>query len=205
MTMPRARLAPASGRTLRADTTGSTVIELAIVLPVMLMLILGSIEFGLNVYLRAVLEGAMQQSGRNSSLQTAQSGQNAIDAFVRSRVQAILPSATVTFDRQNYSTFSNVGRPEDFTDTNANGSHDSTECFQDMNGNGAWDSDAGRNGLGGANDVVEYTATVTYNSVIPGASTVFRLSPTTTIRATTMLRNQPFATQPSWNTVQVCP
>ncbi len=201
MTLPLRRLPPA----LLANRAGSTVVEFAIVMPVMLMLILGSIEFGLNVYLRAVLEGAMQQSGRNSSLQTAQSGQTAIDTFVRSRVQAILPSATVDFTRQNYSTFSNVGRPEDFTDTNANGSHDTTECFQDMNGNGNWDADAGRTGLGGANDVVEYTAKVSYNSVIPGASTLFRISPTTTISATTMLRNQPFATQPSWNTVQVCP
>jgi len=154
--------------------------------------------------MRSVLEGAMQQAGRNSGLQSSQSSQTTIDTFVRDRVQAILPSATVTFTRQNYQAFQTVGRPEDFTDTNANGAYDSTECFQDANGNGVWDADGGRTGIGGANDVVEYTATVSYSSIIPGGSAL-GLSPTTSISATTMLRNQPFASQPSWTTVQVCP
>jgi len=192
-------------RSIRRDTAGSTVVELAIVLPVMLMLILGTIEFGLNAYMRAVLEGAMQQAGRNSTLQTAQAGQTAIDNFVTNRVKAILPSATVTFTRQNYATFSSVGRPEDFTDTNGNSTYDSTECFQDINGDGVWNATGGRTGIGGANDVVKYTATVNYTGVIPGAATVFKISPTTTIKATTMLRNQPFATQPGWTPTQVCP
>jgi Flp pilus assembly protein TadG len=195
----------ASGlRRLPADRAGAALVEFALIIPVVLMLLLGTMEFGLNVYMRAVLEGAMQQAGRNSGLQSSQSDQSAIDTFVRDRVQAILPSATVTFARQNYQTFSNVNKPEDFTDSNGNGVHDSTECFQDANGNGTWDADLGRTGIGGANDVVEYSATVSYASFIPGAASL-HLSPTTTIKATTMLRNQPFATQPSWSTVQVCP
>jgi Flp pilus assembly protein TadG len=191
-------------RRLPADRAGAALVEFALIIPVVLMLLLGTMEFGLNVYMRAVLEGAMQQAGRNSGLQSSQSDQSAIDTFVRDRVQAILPSATVTFARQNYQTFSNVNKPEDFTDSNGNGVHDSTECFQDANGNGTWDADLGRTGIGGANDVVEYSATVSYASFIPGAASL-HLSPTTTIKATTMLRNQPFATQPSWSTVQVCP
>ena len=190
--------------TLLRDRSGATIVEFAIVGPVMLMLLLGTMEFGLNVYMRAVLEGAMQQAGRNSGLQSSQSSQTTIDTFVRDRVQAILPNATVTFARENYQAFQTVGRPEDFTDTNGNGVYDSTECFQDANGNGVWDADGARTGIGGANDVVEYVATVTYPSVIPGGSAL-GLSPTTTIKATTMLRNQPFASQPSWTTTQVCP
>ena len=186
------------------DRRGATIIEFAVVMPVMLMLLLGTMDFGLNVYLRAVLEGAMQQAARNSSLQSAQAGQSAIDTFVSDRVKAILPGANVSFTRENYATYSSVGRPEDFTDTNGNGVRDPGECFQDINNNATWDADAGRTGLGGANDVVEYTATVTYPSLIPGASSVFHISPTTTIKSTTLLRNQPFATQPSWSTVKVC-
>jgi len=206
-------------RHLATDTQGAALVEFAIIVPVLAMLLLGSIEFGLNVYMRSVLEGAMQQAGRNSGLQSSQSSQTTIDTFVRDRVQAILPSATVTFTRQNYQAFQTVGRPEDFTDTNANGAYDSTECFQDANGNGVydstecfqdanangvWDADGARTGIGGANDVVEYVATVNYPSIIPGGSAL-GLSPTTSISATTMLRNQPFASQPSWTTVQVCP
>lgn len=189
---------------LATDARGAAVVEFAIIIPVLAMLLLGSIEFGLNVYMRAVLEGAMQQAGRNSSLESSQSSQTAIDTFVRDRVQGVLPGATVTFVRENYQSFSNVGRPEDFTDTNGNGIHDATECFQDANGNNTWDADAGRTGIGGANDVVEYTATVTYPSLIPGGRAL-GLSPTTTIKAQTILRNQPFASQPTWTTTQVCP
>jgi Flp pilus assembly protein TadG len=191
-------------RRLAADRSGAALVEFAIIIPVVALLLLGSIEFGLNVYLRAVLEGAMQQAGRNSTLQSAQAGQTAIDTFVRDRVQAILPNATVAFTRANYYTFSTVGRPEDFTDTNGNGVHDANECFQDANGNNTWDADGARTGNGGANDVVEYTATVTYPSLIPGG-TAIGLSPTTRISATTLLRNQPFANQPSWTSTQVCP
>jgi len=191
-------------RRIASDTAGAALVEFAIIIPVVAMLLLGSIEFGVNVYMRAVLEGAMQQAGRNSSLQTAQAGQTAIDTFVRDRVQAILPNATVAFTRANYQAFQTVGRPEDFTDTNGNGVHDATECFQDANGNGVWDADGGRTGIGSANDVVEYTATVTYTSIIPGG-TALGLSPTTSIKATAILRNQPFASQASWTTTQVCP
>lgn len=191
-------------RRLAADSRGAALVEFAIIVPVLAMLLLGSIEFGVNVYMRSVLEGAMQQAGRNSGLQSSQSSQTTIDTFVRDRVQAILPNATVTFARENYQAFQTVGRPEDFTDTNGNGTYDGTECFQDANGNGVWDADGGRTGIGGANDVVEYVATVTYPSIIPGGGAL-GLSPTTTIKATTMLRNQPFASQPSWTTTQVCP
>ncbi len=186
------------------DNTGAAAVEFAMVAPVFLMLLLGSFEFGLNVYMRSVLEGAMQQAGRNSSLQSAQAGQTAIDTMVRSQVQNILPNATVNFTRQNYATFSKVNKPEDFTDSNSNGLYDSGECFMDANGNNTWDADGGRDGLGGANDVVEYTATVAYSSWIAGAASL-GISPTTQIKATTILRNQPFASQPGWSTRQVCP
>jgi Flp pilus assembly protein TadG len=188
---------------LPRDSAGAALLEFAILMPVLFMMIFGTMEFGLNVYMRSVLEGAMQQAGRNSTLQSAQTSQSTIDAYISNQVHNILPNATVTFTRANYSTFSSVGRPEDFTDANANGVRDSSECFQDINGNNVWDSNAGRSGVGGANDVVFYTATVSYTSFIPVGS-AFGLSPTTSMKASTILRNQPFATQPSWNAVQVC-
>lgn len=191
-------------RTLARDTRAVAAVEFAMVMPVFLLLLLGSFEFGMNVYLRSVLEGAMQQAGRNSSLQLAQGGQSTIDNLVRTQVQNILPNATVTFDRDNYASFSRVNKPEDFTDANSNGIYDAGECFMDANGNNTWDADGGRDGLGGANDVVEYTATVSYSSWIAGAASL-GISPTTRIQAKTILRNQPFASQPGWSARQVCP
>lgn len=179
-------------------------VEFAIITPALVMLMFGSLEFGLNVYMRAVAEGALLEAGRASSLQSAQGSQTAIDQRVRASIQNVMPNATVTFERDNYASFSKVNKPEDFTDANSNNRYDSNECFQDVNGNNRWDDDTGRDGLGGANDVVEYTVTVAYPSWIPGASAL-KISPTTQIKAKTLLRNQPFATQPGWSARQVCP
>lgn len=201
---PALRMAAARLGALGRDTRGAALVEFALIAPVLMLLLFGSLEFGINVYMRSVLEGAMLQAGRNSSLQTAQASQTGIDQMVRTQVKNVLPNATVTFDRDNYPSFSKLNKPEDFTDANNNGQYDAGECFQDVNGNNLWDADGGRDGLGGANDVVEYTATVSYASWIPGGAAL-GISPTTTIKAKTLLRNQPFATQPGWSSRQVCP
>ncbi len=189
-------------RRLGLDTRGATAVEFALILPVLLTLVLGSFDLGLAQYLRSVLEGAMQQAGRNSSLQSGGTSQSQIDALVRAQVQSVFPGATVEFARSNYSNFSDVSAPEDFTDSNANGRYDSGECFVDLNDNRRWDSDRSKSGLGGANDVVLYTATVTYTSTMPVAA--FGLSPVQRLTSSTTLRNQPFSSQTSRTAVQIC-
>lgn len=189
-------------RRLNHNTRGATAVEFALIMPVLLMLVLGSFELGLAQYLRSVLEGAMQQAGRNSSLQSGSASQSQIDAYVRAQVQSVFPSATVEFVRSNYSTFSDVSAPEDFTDSNANGRYDSGECFVDVNDNRRWDADRAKSGLGGANDVVLYTATVTYSSTLPVAG--LGLSPVQRLTSSTTLRNQPFSSQTSRTAVQIC-
>ncbi|PLK27811.1 pilus assembly protein TadE [Novosphingobium sp. TH158] len=166
------------------------------------MLVLGTFELGLAQYLRAVLEGAMQQAGRNSTLQKSASSQTGIDDYVRTQVRAVMPGANVTFSRRNYSTFSDVLTPEDFTDLNANGRYDSGECFIDENDNRTWDSDVAKSGQGGANDVVLYTATVSYSSTLPMSA--LGLSPVRELTASTTLRNQPYSSQASRSAVQIC-
>lgn len=189
-------------RPLIHDRRGATAAEFALILPALLTLVLGTFELGLGQYMRSVLEGAMQQAGRNSSLQSGSGSQSQIDAFVRAQVQAVFPGASVSFSRSNYTTFSDVSAPEDFTDVNANGRYDSGECFVDQNGNRRWDADRGAGGLGGANDVVLYTATVTYSSTLPIRA--FGLSPIQTLTSSTTLRNQPFSSQTSRTLEQIC-
>lgn len=191
-------------RGLAADRAGAALVEFALIMPVLLLISLGSLEFGLNIYMRSVLEGAMLEAGRNSSLQTGSSNQTAIDQAVTKAVKNIIPNATVTFERDNYPSYSKLNKPEDFTDTNGNGRYDSGECFQDVNNNNTWDSDLGRDGLGGANDIVEYVATVRYPTFVPVGQQL-GLATTTTVTAKTVLKNQPFATQPGWGARQICP
>lgn len=190
-------------RRLIGETRGAAAVEFALAVPILLTLLLGALEVGLNLYLRSVLEGALLMAGRSSSLQAAQAGQAAIDASVESQIHAILPSASVTFSRRNYVAFSDRGRPEDFTDANANDAYDPGECFTDENDNGQWDTDVGKAGQGGANDVVLYTASVDYRSVLPDFSTL-GMAGLRTISASTTLRNQPFSVQTARVSHRIC-
>lgn len=189
---------------LAHDVRGVSAIEFAMIAPVFIVMLLGSLQLSLDVWAKSILSGAVQEAGRDSGLEDAHSSQDSIDAYVGSQVHAFLPAAKMVYRRKNYQTFSDVDRPEDFSDSNNNGVHDSGECFEDENGNGQWDADVGATGQGGARDVVVYTATMTYQELVP-LSRFIGLDGERTFSATTTLMNQPFSTQADRVTKTVCP
>lgn len=190
-------------RLFRRHADGAAAVEFALAAPVLLLVIAGTLELAQAWYVRTVLQSVVNAAGRNSSLQSAQGSTTAIDDRVSHMIHDVMPSATVSFARRSYSDFTSVGQPEDYTDTNKNGQYDAGECFVDMNGNSTWDDDLGKAGLGGANDVVVYTASVSYKQWF-GFTKYFGLPMNQRINATTILRNQPFATQTTRTGVQVC-
>ena len=181
-------------RALAADTRGVTLVEFAFVSPVLILLLMGLFDFGFQVYARSLLQGAMQEAARNSTLEGGDLSSASLDAAVRGQVHNVIPAATITFTRTNYANFSDVGQPEEFTDTDGDGECNNNEPFEDLNGNGTWDSDRGSQGLGGARDAVLYEATARFPRVFPlhklmgGTNEV-------TVDASTVLRNQPFDAQ----------
>lgn len=187
---------------LRRNRRGVTVVEFAIVAPVMMILLMGICDLAYQVYAQSILNGALQKAGRDSAIQGGAENSAAIDAKVTAMVQKIAANATVTFSRKNYDSFS-VIKPEPFTDTNNNGVRNPGECFTDVNGNGVWDADPGLSGQGGANDVAIYTATVTYPRLFPVAG-LFGWPSTQTISSTTLLKNQPYASQGTTTPATVC-
>lgn len=194
-------------RSLVRDTAGVTIVEFAIVAPVLLALIFGVLDLGHGLYMQSVLQGAVQEAGRDAGLESGPTTQAAIDGNVRESVQAVMPfipDEDIDIKRSNYATFSDVGVPEDFDDANDNDTYDITECFTDQNGNDQWDDDIGAAGLGGADDVVYYEVTVGYDRLFPLWSMI-GLSQRTTAQATTVMRNQPFGEQASRKTVHICP
>ena len=180
-------------RALRDDRRGATIIEFAIVAPVMLLLIMGLGDLLYQSYAQAILSGALQKAARDSGIEGGAANTAAIDAQVEAMVKDIAPRATFTTTRENYDTFTEVP-PEPFTDTNGNGVRDPGECFTDENGNGIWDADLGTSGQGGASDVTLYTMTATYPHLFPVAR-LLGMSANATIKASTLLKNQPYATQ----------
>ena len=194
-------------RDLVRNREGVTIVEFAIVAPVMLTLIFGVLDLGHGLYMQSVLQGAVQSAGRDSGLEGASGSQAAIDEHVIDSVKAVMPfldEDDIEISRSNYETFSDVGTPEDFDDSNDNETYDDTECFTDRNGNAQWDSDVGMDGLGGADDVVHYEVTVTYSRFFP-LWKLIGLPHRTQASAATIMRSQPFGQQASRSSVRMCP
>lgn len=191
-------------RRLRRDDRGVTAIEFAFVAPVMLLLIMGLCELTYQCYVQAILTGAMQKAGRDSTIQGSTARTNALDNAVMTPVRTVAHSATYTSTRRSYAQFSHI-QPEPFQDNNGNGVFDATtECFTDLNGNNSWDADPGLNGQGGANDVVLYTVTVTYPRLFPLYG-MLGLTANAQVASSTVLKNQPYAAQNAFTPKQVCP
>lgn len=181
-------------RSLRRDSTGATLVEFAFVAPVLVLMLMGLFEFGFQVYARSVLQGAVQEAARDATLEGGEINVSALDTSVREQIQNVIPSAVVTFERTNYSNFSDVRQPEEFTDNNGDGDCNNNEPFEDLNDNGTWDEDRGQDGLGGARDAVLYEATARFDRVFP-LHQMMGWDKQVSIDASTVLRNQPFETQ----------
>lgn len=184
------------------DTRGATIIEFAIVSPVMILLLMGLGDLSYQIYAQSILNGAMQKAGRDSAIQGGANNTAMIDAQVTSMVRKVAANATIVFSRRNYDSFS-VIKPEPFTDTNGNGVRNAGECYTDINGNSQWDADPGLTGQGGANDVTVYAATVTYPHLFPVVG-LLGWPANQTITASTLLKNQPYASQTTVTPATVC-
>jgi len=179
---------------LARDSRGVTVVEFAMIAPVFLMMLLGAFDMGFNMYTAAVLQGAIQEAARDSTIEGAGASVDLVDAKVRDVVNHVTPNAIVTFSRKAYSNYADIGRPEDFTDIDGDAACDHGEPFEDVNGNGIWDRDRGTAGNGGARDAVLYEVTVNYPRAFPVAKLFGQGDRMVTV-ARTVLRNQPYALQ----------
>ncbi|KZY54700.1 hypothetical protein A3736_02310 [Erythrobacter sp. HI0063] len=199
-------LAPTnSSARIVGDQRGTTIIEFAVVAPVLLMIIMGGMEIGHLGYVKGITRAALQVAARDSGLESNSSSQNAVDAALRDRIKTVIPNASISIQRRSYTDFTDVNTPEDFNDSNGNGLYDPNECFTDMNGNARWDADRGRsNSQGGADDVVLYTVSVSYNKIFPLWKLIGQPS-TNVISAETTLRNQPFGVQSQQIGMRICP
>jgi hypothetical protein len=184
---PRARL-----DRLVAAQDGAAAVEFAIVAPVFLMLLMGIFDLGQMAYGKATLNGAVETAARTSALETGDTA--AADKMVEDAVKAILPNATIATNRKSYFDFVDVGRPEKWTDTNADGNCNGGEPYIDENRSGAWENDVGKSDNGGAGDVVLYTVTVTYKPIF--ATQFFSyFNKDRKLTAVGVRKNQPFANQ----------
>lgn len=188
-------------RRLGRERRGTSLTEFGLLAPVMIALWMGLGDILYQAYLQSVLNGAVQKAGRDSGIEGAPT--STLDSRVQTAVRQLSKTATFVSTRRNYDTFTEVA-PEPFVDTNGNGVRDPGECFTDQNINGIWDADPGAAGQGGAGAVTLYTMTVTYPRLFPVWGFFPGATRTQSISASTLLKNQPYATQSTTTAVTVC-
>ncbi|CAN5345242.1 hypothetical protein BH10PSE15_BH10PSE15_00910 [soil metagenome] len=195
------------------DRRGAALIEFAIVTPVMLLAMMGLGDLLYQEYAQSILNGAVQKAARDSGIEGGADSTGTIDGKVIALMGSIVknlanncaPTGTAAAwcsTRKSYDSFSEVA-PEPFTDSNGNGVRDVGECYTDENGNGTWDADPGLTGQGGASEVTLYTMSVTYPRIFPVAG-LFGWPRTQTINSSTLLKNQPYASQTANTNVTIC-
>lgn len=185
------------------DNKGIAAVEFALVAPVLLLAIMGVFDAAYDMYTASLMEGAIQKAARDSTLEKASLNTASIDNLVTRTVQDLAPGATLTFKRTAYHSFSAIGKPEDYTDTNKNGKCDKNEPYEDTNDNEVWDTDQGEDGLGGARDAVLYQVTVTYPRPF-GVASFLGWPATSTMTAKTVLANQPWDNLAKVATIRKC-
>ncbi|MEQ1550533.1 TadE family protein [Sphingorhabdus sp.] len=188
-----------------ADQDGVSVTEFGLIAPALFTMLLGTMDVGHTLYMRTVIDGAIQEVARDSSLEDGGilAKQQAIDARIKRQIRnlnkSINPASDIVIKRRYYRNFTGAfnADEEDYTDTNDNGVCDNGEPYIDANLNESWDSDGGDEGQGGAKDVSIVTVTVTYDRLFPVAGLI-GLPEQITISANTVLANQPYAEQASY-------
>ncbi|EQB16271.1 TadE/TadG family type IV pilus assembly protein [Sphingobium lactosutens] len=184
--------------TLAADQAGATIVEFGLISTVLFSTLLGFMDLAHSLYMQSVLQGAVQKSARDSTLESgkAEAQQQLLDDAVRKKVQHLAANSKVDFSRRYFRDFTKAAQAtaEAFQDINGNGRCDNDEPFQDNNNNSIWDRDGGDRGQGGAKDDVVYTVTITYPRLFPMAELI-GLSKDVTVEARTVLENQPFGEQ----------
>lgn len=180
---------------IRREKDGATLTEFGFVAPVLILMIMGIFDMAHSQYTSALINGAMQKAGRDLTLETAGSQESQIDQKVIDQVKAVVPDdADITLEKLSHFDFEDIGEAEGFNDENNDKICNNGEVYVDANANGQWDSNRGEEGIGGARDAVLYTAVVKYDRLFPMYG-LAGLPQEVELRASTVLRNQPYDVQ----------
>lgn len=178
-------------RKLVDDEKGIAAVEFAMIALPMLMLIMGSLEMGVQMFQKARAEGVLRDAARMSvagDVSRIGIDGSEIDDYVKTEL-ALTPSTDVDIKRYFYDDFSKVRQPE----KRLSNATEAPYCFIDTNGNQQWDEDPVREGAGGADDIIDYRVTVTYDALFPLITNVLTGDERLSVGARTTLRNEPFS------------
>ncbi len=200
---------------LLRNQSGVSATEFGLIAPVLVLMIMGTYDIGHQIYLRAMLNGALQEVGRDSSLTGASNADQLgeVDLKLKALVSEVLPNANkycegdpgdvplkpwICTQRRYYKTFSTAASAaaEQLIEVeeDANGRCDTGDSFMDANHNGVWDADGGDAGQGGAKDVVIIKVTIKYERLFPAAGFI-GYGNNVALVSDSVIANQPYGQQ----------
>jgi hypothetical protein len=168
-------------------------IEFAYLFPILLLMILGTIELSLVMFIGSSIESAILEASRYGSTGESTEGLSRGDRvleIVADKTYGLVDMDDVELETLVYSSFADVGQPEPFEDDNDDGNYDLGEPYSDINGNGQWDDDMGAAGLGGPSDVVVYRVEYDWGIITPLIQSV--LGDSVRHMSSIAVRNEPF-------------
>ena len=177
---------------LRRCRAGSSAVEFAIILPVLLLFVVGSIEMAIVLFIGSSIEAAVMEASRYGVTKPEEGVSRAdrVLEIVEARTYGMLDMDRVDLDTLVYGDFDDIGKPEPFEDDNGNKSYDAGETYSDINGNGEWDADMGEAGLGVGGDVVVYRLEYAWGVITPLMQRI--LGESVTHVSSVAVRNEPF-------------
>lgn len=179
----------------RQDRRGITAIEFAVTVPVLVLMAMAAVEFGMIMFVTSLMEGGLREASRYGVTGREFPGVTRADHIVK-----IVKEHTLGFVDMNkadlktivYPSFSSIGKGESYIDGNGNNAYDVGETFTDANKNGAWDSDAGSAGAGGSGQVVVYRISYPWKLITPYAEAIVGAGGVLPIHASIAVRNEPW-------------
>lgn len=175
---------------------GVAAVEFAFVAPILLVTIIGIMEVAMVLIVSSLIEGGLRDAARfgiTGFVPQGMTREQQITSIIGEATVGLVKMSDIDIQTLVYPSFAQVGQPEPYTDTNANGVYDAGEPYTDINGNGQWDADMGAAGVGGPGDIVLYkvkynlpTMTPLLSSVLGGADGKVQLS------ASIAVRNEPY-------------
>lgn len=183
---------------LRRSDRGVSALEFAMTAPVMLIMIMGTVELGHIALVRSTLENTVSDAARlgitGNSLPTM-SRDAMVLTKIRDGMAYFSTDAELNICRRSYASVADINKPEPYTDSNNNGRYDAGESFGDTNGNGVWDTDMGTAGLGGPGDIVVYDVSYAMPFLFDYFIGLLAAGDKVTLTASAVVRNEPWAQQ----------
>ncbi len=190
------------GRQLRRfarSNDGAAALEFALVLPPLCLILVGMFEVSMLMFTQASMEGALREAARfgmTGSVSDPAEREEQILAIIDKNTFNMLDDPTISF--LIYPSFGDVGAPEPYTENGGDperydaGIDVWDSATQDTNGDGSWSENQGTAGTGASEQIVQYTVEYDWHVITPFMAPVFGNDGTVHLKASVVLRNEPW-------------